>query len=228
MAEQEIKDSEVRAYKKHSVAIRWTHWINFPLITLMIMSGFMIYWANRVYTPFIPNEFYQKIHLAYKLAWGLGIHFFFMWLFCLNGLIYVAYLIWSKEWRLLLPNLASLKEAIQVTLYDFGLRKNLPAQGKFNAGQKIAYSSMIALAFAQILTGLAIYKPVQLQFLTSVFGGYETARLFHFIVTILFCLFFLVHIFQVARAGWNNFRSMITGTEEITEDEVQRAQGIKK
>ena len=175
----------------------------------------MIYWANAIYTPFIPESFYQKLGLDQKLAFGIGIHFFFMWLFAINGFIYALYILISGEWREIVPRLNSLRDAFLVTLHDLGFKKDLPTQGKFNGAQKIAYSSVTLLGFLQILTGLAIYKPVQLQSLLSLFGGYETARLIHFVVTVLFCLFFLVHIAQVVRAGWNNFRSMITGTEEI-------------
>jgi hypothetical protein len=70
------------------------------------------------------------------------------------------------------------------------------------------------------LTGLAIYKPTQLSFLTTILGGYEWARWEHFWLTILFVLFFLVHVAQVAKAGWNNFRSMITGYEIATVEGV--------
>jgi thiosulfate reductase cytochrome b subunit len=66
-----------------------------------------------------------------------------------------------------------------------------------------------------LLTGFAIYKPVQLNWLCAMLGGYEWARAEHFIITILFCLFFLVHIVQVILAGWNNFRGMITGFEVV-------------
>ena len=64
-----------------------------------------------------------------------------------------------------------------------------------------------------LLTGLAIYKPAQLNWLCNMLGGYEWARAEHFIITILFFLFFLVHVLQVLKAGWNNFRGMITGFE---------------
>ena len=215
-------NEEIVTYRKHSALIRWTHWINFPLLTIMIISGAMIYWANEAYFP-IPEGFYSQ-----KLALGIGIHFFFMWLFAINGLIYAAYLVLSDQWREMLPQLSTFKEALLVTLYDLGIRKQLPAQGKFNAGQKLAYSAITLLGFIQLVTGLAIYKPVQFQSLLLLLGGYETARLLHFIFTIVFMLFFVVHILQVLRAGWNNFRSMITGTEEITENEIQRAQGINK
>lgn len=208
----------ISVYKKHSLAIRWTHWINFPLLTLMIISGVMIYWANDVYTPFVPETFYEKMGLSHQLALGMGIHFFFMWLFLINGLVYALYLLISGGWREIVPRLSSFKDAALVAMYDLGLRKELPPQGKFNGGQKIAYTGVLILGFFQILTGLAIYKPVQLQSLLSLFGDYETARLLHFVVTVLFLMFFIVHIIQVARSGWNNFRSMITGTEVIHEE----------
>lgn len=188
----------------------------------------MIYWAHQAYTPFIPNSFFQKLGLDQLLAFGIGLHFFFMWIFAINGLVYVLYLMISGEWREVIPRLSSFKEALLVTLYDLKLRKELPPQGKFNGGQKIAYFSITLIGFFQLLTGLAIYKPVQLQSLMMLMGGYETARLLHFLFTILFMLFFLVHLLQVARAGWNNFRSMITGYEEITEDDIQKAQGLQK
>ncbi len=228
MIKQNNEETTVHVYEKHAIAIRWTHWINFPIMTLMIVSGIMIYWANQAYTPFISENFYQQIGLSQSLALGMGLHFFFMWVFVINGIIYVSYLLLSGEWRKIVPTLSSVKEAFYVTLHDMGLRKTLPAQGKFNSAQKIAYSSVIVLGLAQVITGLAIYKPVQLQVLLSLLGGYETARLLHFIVTVLCCLFFLVHLFQVIRTGWNNFRSMISGVEEITEDEIQQAQGLKK
>ncbi|MBC7371500.1 MAG: cytochrome b/b6 domain-containing protein, partial [Bdellovibrionaceae bacterium] len=123
--------------------------------------------------------------------------------------------------------LKNFKDAILVTLHDLGLKKNLPKQSKFNGAQKIAYSSVLLMGILQIMTGLSIYKPVQFQSLTSLFGGYEGARLVHFIVTVLLSLFFLVHIFQVIKSGWNNFRSMVTGYEKVDGSEVQKAQGIK-
>ncbi len=69
------------------------------------------------------------------------------------------------------------------------------------------------MGFGSLLTGLAIYKPVQLFWLRNILGGYEWARAEHFILTILFVLFLVVHIVQVCLAGWNNFRSMVTGFE---------------
>jgi thiosulfate reductase cytochrome b subunit len=125
--------------------------------------------------------------------------------------LYVLFTIFSGEWRLLLPDKHSFKEAWQVTLHDLGLRKQAPAQLKYNGAQKIAYTMIILMGLGSIATGLAIYKPVQFNWLCALCGGYETARAIHFILTIGYCFFFVVHLLQVIRAGWTNFRSMVAG-----------------
>ena len=71
------------------------------------------------------------------------------------------------------------------------------------------------MGLGSLLTGLAIYKPIQFNFLCNLLGGYEWARAEHFILTILFTLFFVVHVVQVILAGWNNFRGMVTGFDVI-------------
>ena len=86
-------------------------------------------------------------------------------------------------------------------------------QEKYNAAQRIVYTLVIVMGFGSILTGWAIFRPVQLSWLTTILGGYEAARLEHFVLTIVFMLFFIVHILQVIKAGWNNFQSIITGFE---------------
>jgi thiosulfate reductase cytochrome b subunit len=208
--------------KKHPLAIRWFHWINFPVLTIMIWSGLLIYWANDVYfigwqdttlLKFFPELFYEALNVPFRLAEGMSLHFVFMWVFFLNGLFYVIYTLFSGEWRYLVPNRHSFKEAWQVMLHDLHLSKiNLPVR-KFNGAQQIAYSSIILMGFGSVLTGIAIYKPVQFGWLSSLFGGYAFARILHFALTLGYCLFFLVHIVQVIKAGWNNFQAMITGFE---------------
>lgn len=208
--------------KKHPLAIRWFHWVNFPVLAIMIWSGLLIYWANDVYKigfgdktllKFFPDSFYKAFNIPFRLAEGMAYHFVFMWLFFLNGIAYVLYTIISGEWRYLLPDRRSFKEAWQVLLYDLRIRKSRPPQGKYNAAQRIAYTAIIIMGIGSILTGLAIYKPVQLDWLCAMMGGYKTARVIHFALTIGYVLFFLVHVIQVILAGWNNFRAMVTGFE---------------
>jgi thiosulfate reductase cytochrome b subunit len=225
----------IRLEKKHPLAIRWMHWINFPVLFTMIWSGILIYWndsdnkhlhPHAVYRVgigsftlfrFFPPWFYQGI-FAPDVRRGMGYHFFFMWLFAINGILYVLYLIYSGEWRFIVPTRKSLGEAVQVLLVALHLRRKLPPQTKYNSAQRIAYSGIIAMGAGSLVTGLAMYKPTQVHYLTTALGGYETARYEHFLLTLGFCAFFVVHVLQVALAGWNNFRSMVTGLE------VKRAQ----
>ena len=221
----------IRLEKKHPLAIRWMHWINFPVLFTMIWSGLLIYWndsdnayrhPHAVYRiglgkltlfRFFPDWFYQRLHVPYHVTQGLGYHFFFMWIFALNGVAWVLYTLFSGEWRLLFPQRSSLRDAIQVTLVDLHLRKGLPEQTKYNGAQRIAYTSMMAMGAGMLVTGLAIYKPTSAHWLTTILGGYEMARWLHFWITIGFLGFFVVHIGQVILAGWNNFRSMVSGKE---------------
>ena len=142
-----------------------------------------------------------------------------MWFFTLNGVAYVIYTMVSGEWRALIPIPSSLKRAPLVALHDVHIVKNKPAQGKYNDAQRIAYTGVILMGALSIVTGLAIYKPLQLGWLTSLLGGYEWARFEHFWLMVLFVLFFVVHIVQVALAGWSNFRSMITGYDIVDSGE---------
>ena len=213
-----------RIVHKHPLAIRWFHWINFPVLLVMVWSGMLIYWAYDPYkiaiggytlVSFFPDWFYNALGWSRRLAEGMAWHFVFMWLFLLNGLAYVTYTFVSGEWRHLVPDRKSFREAIEVTLYDLGLRKTQPPFVKYNGAQKIAYFSIMLMGVGSALTGYAIYKPTQFYWLTAVVGGYETARLVHFALTIGYVLFFLIHIAQVVRAGWHNFQSMITGFEVL-------------
>ena len=212
------------ARERHPRAIRWMHWINFPVLFVMAYSGLRIYWANDVYAAgilgweifaFFPERFYEALDVPFSLARGMAFHFTFGWFFAVNGLIYVLYLAISGQWRHLVPDRRSLSEAVAVFLHDLRLRRDKPAQGRYNAAQKIAYTTVIVLAAIVVLSGFAILKPTQATLLTTLMGGYEFARFLHFAGTIGLMAFFLVHVLQVARAGWRNLLSMITGYERV-------------
>ncbi len=221
-----MKRLEIRS--KHPLAIRWCHWVNFPLLALMIWSGLWIYWANDVYRlglgsvmlfRFFPEGFYNAFGVSHQLAKGMAWHFFFMWFFAINGLVYVAYTILSGEWRYLVPTRQSFREAILVALHDVGLWRGKLPERKFNGAQRIAYTSVILMGLGSLITGLAIYKPIQLAWLTRLLGGYPAARYEHFWLAMGYVLFFVIHIAQVIRAGWNNFRAMVSGYELASPEE---------
>jgi len=216
----ELEEPSLEIVTKHSLATRWFHWLNFPLIAVMAWSGMLIYWANDVYRvgwgettlfKFFPPSWYKALGWEGRLAEGMAWHFLFGWLFAINGILYVAYLVFSKRYRELLPRRGDARAAIQVVLHDLRLSRTPPPEAKFNAAQRFAYTGVMVMGLGSLVTGLAIYKPVQLGWLTNLVGGYQVARFIHFWLTILFCLFFLVHVAQVVRAGWRNFRSMVAG-----------------
>ncbi|WP_254061836.1 cytochrome b/b6 domain-containing protein [Granulicella sp. L60] len=226
-------EATIRLEKKHPLAIRWMHWVNFPVLFTMIWSGLLIYWndsdnayrhPHAVYrigigsltlVRMFPPWFWKAINAPYHVTEGLGYHFFFMWIFAINGVLYVSYLLISGEWRVLVPERRSLRDALQVTLVDLHLRKGLPPQKKYNGAQRIAYTAVIVMGLGSLVTGLSIYKPTQAHWMTTLLGGYEMARWEHFWLTMGFCAFFLVHVGQVILAGWNNFRSMVSGVEIV-------------
>ena len=227
------KEATVRVEYKHSLATRRMHWINFPLLFVMIYSGILIYWADsqheglnahRVYRieigdwtlfRFFPPWFYNNLHLKFQLAQGLAYHFFFMWFFALNGIAYVLYTLLSGECRNLAPTRHSLAGAFQVVLHDLRLNKRPLPRQKFNDAQRIAYTGFVLMGMGSLLTGFAIYKPTQLHIITALLGGYERARWLHFWLTLSYIGFFAMHVTQVIRAGWNNFRAMIIGYQIV-------------
>jgi thiosulfate reductase cytochrome b subunit len=198
--------------RKHPLAIRWFHWVNFPLLALMIWSGVLIYWASPDYGT-LDQATWRALKVNNRLAEGMALHFFFMWLFAGNGVLYVLYTLVSGEWRELVPRRGTLREAWNVVLHDLRIRRQPLPRKKFNGAQQIAYTGVVLMGFGSLVSGLAIYKPVQFAWLTWVFGGYQGARLVHFALTVGYVLFFLAHIAQVVRAGWNNFRAMVIGVE---------------
>lgn len=218
-----------RLVKKHPLAIRWFHWVNFPLLVVMIWSGLLIYWASSderyvggiyrvgwnstTFFHFFPESFWKTLGLQQQLASGMAWHFLFMWIFALNGMAYVLYATFSGEWRHLVPGRHAWSGAWQVVMHDLHLRKTKPVFERYNPAQQIAYCMVVVMGGASLLTGLAIYRPVQVGWLTTLLGGYSWARWEHFWLTIGYVFFFVIHVLQVMRAGWSNFRSMIAGYE---------------
>ncbi|MBS1723455.1 MAG: cytochrome b/b6 domain-containing protein [Armatimonadetes bacterium] len=211
--------------EKHPLVIRWTHWINFPLMVVLTWSGLLLYWENSNFrvglgsftlVKLFPAAFYEALHLNNRNPEGLAWHLSLMWLFTANWLVYLAYLGVSGKWRYIAPNRSTFGRALGVMLHDLHLRKAKPPQGKYNGAQKLAYSAVALMGVLMIVTGFALWKPEKLGWLAVPFGGVDNAKAVHFWLTILFFLYFVVHVAQVVRAGWSNFRSMIVGYELVS------------
>ncbi len=207
--------------KRHHWIVRLTHWVNAIVLVLMVASGLQIYLAYPRFglrgdasvglNPFEGVDFPAWARAGGWLAGALNIHFFLMWPLMLNGLLYLAYLAWSGELRWLVFRPRDLPRAVQMQLYYLRLRKQHPPQGKHNALQKAAYCSIVALGAAAVLSGLAIWKPVQLSWLTALFGGYEWARYWHFVTVWVFTGFLVVHVALVFLVDPASLRAMLTG-----------------
>jgi thiosulfate reductase cytochrome b subunit len=209
---------------RHHALVRLTHWVNAIVLIGMIASGLRIYHAfphfgqkGRVLpvpNPFDAERFDGFPHwavLGNGLAPALNWHFALAWAFVLSGLVYLGYLAVSGEWRYILFRPRDVRPALQMQLYYLRLRKAHPPQGKHNALQKGAYTFIVALAALSTLTGFAVYKPVQLHWLTALFGGYELARYWHFIAVWLFVGFVVVHVLAVLLADPASLRAIVTG-----------------
>jgi thiosulfate reductase cytochrome b subunit len=207
--------------KRYAGLVRLTHWLNAVLLVGMIASGLQIYNAYVHFglrdrplglpNPWDGDPFPQWARLGGWLAGGLNWHFALAWPFVITGLVYLGFLAFSGEWRSLLFRPRDVGSAIQMQLYYLRLRKEHPPQGKHNALQKAAYTGIVALGAIATLTGFAIYKPVQLAWLTTLFGGFELTRYWHFLSVWLFVGFTLLHVALVFLVDPASLRGMITG-----------------
>lgn len=207
--------------KRYAVVVRLAHWLHAIFLVGMIGSGLQIYNAYThfgirgnllpVPNPLDGNPVPNWARLGGWLAGGLNWHFLLAWPFVITGLVYLGFLAWSGEWRSLVFRPRDIGPAVQMQLYYLRLRKDHPPQGKHNALQKGAYTFIVALGAIAALSGFAIYKPVQLSWLTTVFGGYELARYWHFVSVWLFVGFTLVHVALVFLVDPASLRGMVTG-----------------
>ncbi len=192
----------------HPLFVRVTHWVNAFAIFVMVLSGWRIYNASPLFGFEFPPGFTLGGWLAGALAW----HFAAMWLLAINGVAYVAYGIVSGHFRRnFLP--ISLSRALDdVALASRGQLDHAP--GRYNAAQRLLYVGVILAAIVAILSGLAIWKPVQLQGLTAVMGGYEAARRVHFFAMAAIVAFLVVHI-GLAVMVKGVLAPMFTGRAEV-------------
>ncbi|RTL54054.1 MAG: cytochrome b/b6 domain-containing protein [Bradyrhizobiaceae bacterium] len=186
--------------------VRIVHWINAVAMILMIMSGWQIYNAS----PLFANlHFSHSITLGGWLGGALLWHFAAMWLLMVNGLVYLTVgLATGRFRRKLLPISAGgvigdVKAALTGHLSHADLTT-------YNQVQKLLYAGIIIVGIVVVLSGLAIWKPVQLQYLTALFGGYAVARYIHFACMAAIVGFLVVHV-ALAVLVPKSLRAMIIG-----------------
>jgi thiosulfate reductase cytochrome b subunit len=188
--------------------IRATHWANLVLLVIMAASGLRILVAYPYLGP--VGESYawyplqgvsppEGLTIGRWLAGARHWHFAFAWLFVANALVYGTYFLASGEWRrrLFFPR-RDARNAWGTLLHDLRLRKEAPPPtGLYNGMQRLAYTAVLLTTPLAILSGLAMYKPVQLPLLTALLGGYDFARALHLLVLAVLALFTVVHVLQV-------------------------------
>jgi thiosulfate reductase cytochrome b subunit len=168
-----------------------------------------------------PDWIYNHMSLGSgMLAPALRIHWLCAYLFMLNGMVYVAGLVMGGGWRSLLPRPSDLVDALRILRYYLGVplaklkhRKWLHPRfnTKYNALQRGAYFSVPVAGFLSVASGWAIHKPIQLHWLATLFGGFDTARVWHFWLMWLFIFFVVPHVILVFADGWDTLRAMIVG-----------------
>ena len=154
------------------------------------------------------------------LAPALRLHWCCAYLFMLNGLMYLAGLLLSGEWRALLPRVSDAVGAAKMAAYYAGTAfailqrqpRKAPRQStKYNPLQRLAYFSVSIACLLAVLTGWAIHKPIQVSWLAAIFGGFDSARVWHFWLMWIFVLFVIPHVILVFADGWDTLRGMLTG-----------------
>ena len=189
----------------HPRWVRICHWINALAILVMIGSGWQIYNASPLFDFVFPRQIALGNWLAGALLW----HFAAMWVLVINGIVYVTLgIVTGRFRRKLFPIrpgevIVDLKAALTFKLAHDDL-------SRYNAMQKLLYTGVILAGVVIVLSGLAIWKPVQLQELTALFGGYDAARYVHFFAMVAIVGFLVVHV-ALALIVPKSLRAMITG-----------------
>ena len=189
----------------HPLWVRITHWINAIAMLVMIGSGWQIYNAS----PLFSFDFPRSITLGGWLAGALLWHFAAMWVLVVNGLVYLTFGIATGRFR---RKLFPIRPAEVVADAFSALRGKLSHEdlSMYNAVQKLLYLGVILAGVVIVLSGLSIWKPVQFQELTSLFGGYDTARFVHFFAMAAIVAFLIVHV-SVALLVPRSIRAMVIG-----------------
>ena len=189
----------------HPLWVRITHWINAIAILVMIGSGWQIYNAS----PLFPFAFPRGITLGGWLAGALLWHFAAMWVLVINGIVYVTLGIATGRFRRkLLPIHASeVITDVRAALAGHLAHDDLSV---YNAVQRLLYLGVILAGLVVVLSGLSIWKPIQLQELTALFGGYDAARYVHFLAMAAIAGFVGIHVLRALLVP-KSLRAMVVG-----------------
>ena len=212
---QDEPEQIVTAVYEHPLVVRLCHWLNAVSLFVMVGSGLQIFRAFPSFGSKIPQHNLMNWPKALALGGWLGgalqWHLTFMWVYIATGLFYLGYQMVSGNYRQVLFVSRDLPGVWPMVRHYFFFGPKPPQQEAYNPLQKHAYTTAIGLGVLSVLTGLAIWKPVQFSALTWIMGGFGRARLWHFVVMWAMLGFVFGHFVMVALHGWSNFVSMLTG-----------------
>lgn len=226
---------DANVYRRHSLAVRITHWINVAALGFLLMSGLQIfnahptlYWGKSSYSGAPPVMELDRGFPSWAtlpgnrdLAMGRRWHFFFAWVLVINGATYIACSLASRHLRRDLAPTRRDWRSLGQSVKDHLLFRHPTGEAakRYNVLQKVIYLAVIFVLLPFLaLMGLAMSPSLNslLPGWVDIVGGRQSARTLHFVAAVLLVLFVLVHVFEVAVSGfWNNLRSMITGNYRI-------------
>jgi thiosulfate reductase cytochrome b subunit len=210
MTEIAVHAPPQRARRMHPLAVRIMHWINAAAMIIMIGSGWKIY-NDEVLFGWL--HFPDAITIGGEAQGALQWHFLGMWIFTLNLLCYVTHgLVTGRFWRKLLPVWP--RQIIADTRAALRFELSHDDTTKYNAVQRALYIGIILVLIVQVISGLAIWKPVQFQELTALFYDFQGARLAHFVGMALIVFFIVVHV-ALALVVPKTLTAMVTGGPEV-------------
>jgi len=184
---------------RHPLWVRLLHWSNMISITMLCLTGFYIH-APESFRLFANMDHARTAHFAFAMVLAFGV------------VIRIYLAIVTKDWHnIIYQPIKDTKKLPSMIKYYLFLAKDHPFYGKYNPGQKGMYTGVYFLALFQVLTGFILYKP---EFFTSwayFFGGYLVVRILHYIVTWIFVLMVLVHVYLDVAEGIPVLKSIFTG-----------------
>src|SRR5580692_2803163 len=195
-----------KEHRLHPLALRIMHWINAVAIFIMIGSGWKIYNDDAIF-GFL--RFPDAVVIGKWAQYGLQWHFFGMWIFVLNGLAYLSYGIATRRFRQKLFPI-SLREIFATVGDALRFRLGHDDLTHYNAVQKILYLGVMLIGVLIVVSGLALWKPVQFSELADLFGNFQTIRLVHFFCMSAIVAFILVHV-TLALLVPKSLVAMLTG-----------------
>jgi thiosulfate reductase cytochrome b subunit len=201
---------------EHPWAVRFCHWANAVSLVVLAMSGLQIFTAFPSFGAKLPqanliDAVPEALRIGGWLGGALQWHFTFMWIFAGTAAVYATYQIVSGHYRTVLFTVRDVPGVWPMARHYFFFGPKPPVTGQYNALQKLAYTTTIGCGALSVVTGLVMYKPVQLSALAWLVGGFHTARLLHFLAMCGVLAFIPGHLIMVALHGWDNFVSMIIG-----------------